>query len=810
MYRLLTVTLLGLLSYSLSAQTYYERYFDSGNSDFGIDGSFLPSGELVVAGYFRRASGDATASYAVINATQDEAVFRWLNDNSPTSSFSVKVAANGQAYIGSVITPTGTRNDWAMYQLNEQQDATQLFAHGSFSADEELRGLTFASNGDLVGCGSFGTQNTGMLARFAPDGSKLWHTGFTADNSSVTIMMTLEESGTDFVVVGIQGDASRNWTPMVSRFTEDGQLLWGRQVTFGSGNFVRPRKPPIVLNEAGEMLLAYVVVENDGRSTIVMKISPDGDLIWSRRISSDGELGLKSIAPTANGKFVLAGYYRPDPANSAGALLQMDEDGNIEWGNIYGADRQVTLENIISRPTGDGILAVGQGEVCGRSDLDVYLLSVDENGGGLSTECGGTSLSYEVEDYPVSLFPGGQARSYSFPTSGAPDFLPVSAGITTDFSCFSLDLDADNSSGFTGPDFQRNLSCIDEGIPIGDVDLAFTGSGAGLDSIVVVLAGAAGPDSLATQPNPAYEVTGIGSDRLVFTGLIDLSNAELLSLLNDIRYFRNNAPGAERTLQVEVFGGCDISQRAITRFTASTEAELDVDLGGDISICIGAAVRLDATTSEGLLYNWSTGADTSVVFIDTPGDFAVTVTSFCGAVASDTITIVPVSTELTFLDTTTMYNLCFGDSTALNAFALGADSYLWSDGLTESTRTVSQAGPLAVQVANGCDTVLLSYQISFTDCCELYVPNAFSPNGDGVNDRFRAFPSLVGCNGVSSATLRVYDRWGGEVFEGEALQEGWDGYVAGEPANNGVYAYILSYLNGQEEVLVTGDLSLLR
>lgn len=75
---------------------------------------------------------------------------------------------------------------------------------------------------------------------------------------------------------------------------------------------------------------------------------------------------------------------------------------------------------------------------------------------------------------------------------------------------------------------------------------------------------------------------------------------------------------------------------------------------------------------------------------------------------------------------------------------------------------------------------------------EVYLPNAFSPNGDGINDRFILFgdtPSVA-----TIASLRIYDRWGGEVFAGENLQPnsiaaGWDGKINERLAASGLYHY---------------------
>jgi gliding motility-associated-like protein len=90
------------------------------------------------------------------------------------------------------------------------------------------------------------------------------------------------------------------------------------------------------------------------------------------------------------------------------------------------------------------------------------------------------------------------------------------------------------------------------------------------------------------------------------------------------------------------------------------------------------------------------------------------------------------------------------------------------------------------------------------------VPNAFSPNGDGVNDAFRVFGE-----DILSLDLRIYDRWGTLLFQTNDPSQGWDGRYKGEALNSGVFlwkAAIEGYRrNGKKftEVL-SGDVTLVK
>ncbi|MCO6478909.1 MAG: gliding motility-associated C-terminal domain-containing protein, partial [Phaeodactylibacter sp.] len=145
----------------------------------------------------------------------------------------------------------------------------------------------------------------------------------------------------------------------------------------------------------------------------------------------------------------------------------------------------------------------------------------------------------------------------------------------------------------------------------------------------------------------------------------------------------------------------------------------------------------------------------------------------------------------------------------------GALEYLWSDGSDGPTLQVDSAGAYAVTVSNSCQVIarqLLVPPPSLDEEQLLYVPNAFSPNEDGQNDRFLPAPAA----GVEPLEyeFRVFNRWGAELFSTDQLSEGWDGTVKGQRQNTGVYIwYVKARVRacGQEvEVYREGDVVLMR
>lgn len=160
-------------------------------------------------------------------------------------------------------------------------------------------------------------------------------------------------------------------------------------------------------------------------------------------------------------------------------------------------------------------------------------------------------------------------------------------------------------------------------------------------------------------------------------------------------------------------------------------------------------------------------------------------------------------------DTTIRY----GDAIRLNA--TGAQLYTWWP--TSPLDTAMNANPMARPIKPTLFTVLGFNEYGCTDTGFInigidynmpdMVPNAFSPNGDGVNDVFR----LEGATYQSVRAFQVYNRFGQRVFNTMDLTKGWDGTQNGEPCDAGIYHYLiqLDYPDGKKRAY-KGDVVLMR
>ncbi|MBB5287276.1 gliding motility-associated-like protein [Rhabdobacter roseus] len=118
-------------------------------------------------------------------------------------------------------------------------------------------------------------------------------------------------------------------------------------------------------------------------------------------------------------------------------------------------------------------------------------------------------------------------------------------------------------------------------------------------------------------------------------------------------------------------------------------------------------------------------------------------------------------------------------------------SYVWQDGSTGPSYTVASAGTYTVSIRTVCGSTTSSVRVSYDDCgtCPLFLPDAFSPNGDAHNDVFRA---VHDCQ-FTEFSLQIYNRWGEVIFQSSDPAVGWAGSYLGNPAPPGTYTYRLRY-----------------
>ena len=142
-----------------------------------------------------------------------------------------------------------------------------------------------------------------------------------------------------------------------------------------------------------------------------------------------------------------------------------------------------------------------------------------------------------------------------------------------------------------------------------------------------------------------------------------------------------------------------------------------------------------------------------------------------------------------------------------------AQNWRWSDGSTARQRSLSESGEYWLEIEDVC-TVRDYIRLEVEECLRfsMYVPNAFSPDGDGTNDYFRPFFKLP--VEILEYQLQIFDRWGNRLYQTDRFLEKWDGMYKGQVQSSGVYVWQieLTYRDdfGIKNLHQYGDVTLVR
>ncbi len=177
----------------------------------------------------------------------------------------------------------------------------------------------------------------------------------------------------------------------------------------------------------------------------------------------------------------------------------------------------------------------------------------------------------------------------------------------------------------------------------------------------------------------------------------------------------------------------------------------------------------------------------TAVISNMAGTYTLTVTDTINCVESGSIElIVNQGLAIAFAPTDTLW---VEPGFILDA-GQGASVYAWNTGDSTSSIEIDTTGLYQVELISfeGCKS-LDSVQILFGGDA-FYLPNAFTPNGDGLNDTFSAIPKY---DYVNKYHMSIFNRWGQKIFETKDINNGWDGTFAGSPCMQGTYVYQIIY-----------------
>ncbi len=234
----------------------------------------------------------------------------------------------------------------------------------------------------------------------------------------------------------------------------------------------------------------------------------------------------------------------------------------------------------------------------------------------------------------------------------------------------------------------------------------------------------------------------------------------------------------------------------------STDTLFSISLPNDTILCPNATLQLNPLDNGGfklqdtsVAYQWSDGSRDSTLTVSRPGTYWVTKTYNRRWHSTDTIKVryrEPYYSYLPF-DTT----VCTGRSVGFTVPLDTLHQLRWSDGGRTDYFLADTAGTYWLEVTSDCGTFADTVKVSYQDCDttdpdgpRVWVPNAFSPNDDGLNETWK-IANLPKQNHVT-----VFNRWGALIFDRENYHnaDAWNGTnLEGQPVAEGIYTYKISY-----------------
>lgn len=244
--------------------------------------------------------------------------------------------------------------------------------------------------------------------------------------------------------------------------------------------------------------------------------------------------------------------------------------------------------------------------------------------------------------------------------------------------------------------------------------------------------------------------------------------------------------------------------------------------GVDTSICDGEIIQLNGIFSGQANFIWQSSSGS----FDNPNN--LTTNYYPNTIGDERIFLSAADDCKQWLDSLAVHVLprqivqVTGDTiidpcNEITFTASGGTNYIWTpsslidcldppcskvklNSFADTRFTITTAGPCVVP-AN------LNLSLSQTQS-DIYLPNAFSPNGDNINDFFLP---IFNCEQVDYYNLQIFDRWGNLLFESQNKDKGWNGKYQEVNMNPGVYPYLIQYeLHNVGKKIKAGEITLVR
>ena len=639
--------------------------------------------------------------------------------------------------------------------------------------------------GDMI----IGTlENTNRRAYFSGydgDGQQLFsHIFFLRDRPELNLVTRdVIAHGPDFYLALVEGNVTQSG--ILVQLDDEGRVI--RQRTYPNTEIMRLRRLP-----DGD-LLAFGRSSTDGIAFIA-RIAPDLTPRWFRTVEVENDFLQHSFSylvvdPTF-------GFWLVTRAEIGLMLLRFDGEGHLlPGGNVvrgavpWGAevDDQQQLYLALARQTpGRNYPALTRLDPMGRSDACDFF-----------DPCFVTSQAYQPEHYVDPVAVGTQSHGESFsPSQGSyslqlVDFCLEPYRLNTAFTLSDSEICVGEtiaaSATVPGPSSAWSFPGGSPGHWTGTEPPPVRLDSAGTITIQhrVTTLGCADSLSVSVEvlDGPALD---LGPDQTLCRGdrwFIDpsLDAGAGFSWSDGFPDLpRYGVPGAEYVLLATDARGC----RRVDTLRLALSSVYELELGGDTTRCAGETHRIQpAIPAEAETRQWQDGSTGPGLSVAESGTYRLSIADANGCRYADSLAVrflpVPVVEPLGTAIR------CAGRDTLFTAVVRGEfDRLRWSEGTEGASLWLREPGRYDLEVSLGGCTARDSLLVREAYCLPpRYYPSAFSPNGDGHNDRWQVF----GEPDLEWLELEIFDRWGGMIWRsvGDPSWSGRD--LADRPVPAGLY-----------------------
>lgn len=591
---------------------------------------------------------------------------------------------------------------------------------------------------------------------------------FTLNGPSTNWSFQFEGS----ISVGLPLASNAGRTPLITNANvQGGTSLMYLEATLNNtagqnstSNFTSVPTPFFCLNTPATYNLAAVDPDNDmmgfslipARESLIVNFPPPNNIAYNAPYTATNPV------PAAPGTFSFNNTtgqlsFTPNAAVNSVVVNKVEEFRN---GALVGSSmREMTFIMLVNCPNqgpGGPVVNLTNANV---DPNDPYKINACKGDGNVSFDVQASDPENDNVEITVTSLPAGATANITANNTPAP------------VMSFSW-----NISGVAPGDYVFYVNLKDDGCPI---------------SVTQTIA-------YTITVNETYEV---GKD-----DVIEICNGETYTFFGKFYY----ATGIYDTVFTTIYG-CDSIHYLNLKVNPLPDVLLNNGNGNyEVGLCPGANNTLAVVNpEETTTYQWFDGANLltgetgPAYLVSSAGSYWVAATTDKGCRdTSQSIRVVVYPQPVAGIEPVADEVICAFDTLEIKATAGAGYDYRWSpekpfrlitgaEGQIVKGVFAEISNEITLTVYNqfGCwDTATAFVQTK--PCCEVFVPNAFSPNGDGHNEYFN--PQLE--MGQLLLTMQVFDRWGKMVYNNTNLKKGWDGKYEGDMiAASGTYMYFIQY-----------------